>query len=138
MSDTHGSSQDWGDKTEWQDPQGSQQPPPYGYQQGPAYPPPPQYQTPQPPWQGAASPAIQNYMVPAVLVTLFCCLPTGIAAIVFASQVSSKRNAGDYNGAVLASKRAKMWTIISVAVGVVLIAIIVIASAASQNTGTTG
>ena len=53
---------------------------------------------PQAPWQGAVAP-IQTYLVPAILVTLFCFLPTGIAAIVYATQVSSKRDAGDYIGA---------------------------------------
>ena len=97
-----------------------------GYQQ-----PAPSYQ--QPPWQGATAQPIQTYLVPAILVTLFCFLPTGIAAIVYATQVSSKRGAGDYIGAARASKQARMWTIVSVAVGVVFIAIVVIAAAASSG-----
>ncbi|MGE5291383.1 MAG: CD225/dispanin family protein [Micromonosporaceae bacterium] len=137
---------DWGDATEWQQQQpssgqppygaGYQQPPgsaqpPYGAYQQPPPAPPPQY--PQPPWQGATAPAIQTYMLPAILVTLFCFLPTGIAAIIFASQVSSKRNAGDYNGAVHASKQARLWTIVSLVAGIVVIGIVVIASAASNS-----
>jgi Interferon-induced transmembrane protein len=51
------------------------------------------------------APPIQTYLVPAILVTLFCFFPTGIAAIVFAAQVSSKRDAGDYIGAARASKQ---------------------------------
>jgi len=76
---------------------------------------------------------IQTYLVPAILVTLFCFLPTGIAAIVYATQVSSKRDRGDYIGAARASKQARMWTIISLAVGVAVIAIVVIAAAASSG-----
>ena len=72
-------------------------------------------------------------MLPAILVTLFCFLPTGIAAIVFASQVSSKRNVGDYNGALHASKQARLWTIVSLVVGIIVIAIVVIASVASNS-----
>lgn len=82
---------------------------------------------PPPPGRGTTSPyaatssaAVPNYLVWAILVTLFCFLPTGIVAIVFASQVSSKLAAGDVTGAMEASRKAKMWTIISVVVGVVL------------------
>jgi hypothetical protein len=76
---------------------------------------------------------IQTYLVPAILVTLFCFLPTGIAAIVYATQVSKKRDAGDYIGAAQASKQARMWTIVSLAVGVVVFAIFVIAAVASSG-----
>jgi hypothetical protein len=73
-------------------------------------------------------PRIQNYLVPAILATLLCFLPTGIAAIVFASQVNSKLSAGDYAGAKKASDNAKLWTIVSVVVGLVLV-VLVVASA---------
>ena len=53
--------------------------------------------------------AISNYLVPAILVTLFCCLPFGIVSIVYAAQVNSKEQAGDYQGALQASRLAKRW-----------------------------
>ena len=43
---------------------------------------------------------VPNYLVPAILVTIFCCLPVGIAAIIQAAQVNGKLQAGDYEGAV--------------------------------------
>jgi hypothetical protein len=63
---------------------------------------------------------IPNYLVQAILVTLCCCLPGGIAAIVYASQVSSKQAAGDIAGAQDSSQKAKMWCWISLGVGLVL------------------
>ena len=39
---------------------------------------------------------IPNYLVQAILTTLFCCLPFGIVAIVYAAQVNTKIEAGDY------------------------------------------
>ena len=33
---------------------------------------------------------IPNYRIPSILVTIFCCLPLGIAAIIFAAQVDGK------------------------------------------------
>lgn len=74
--------------------------------------------TPPPPPVSSAT-AVPNYLVPAILVTLFCCLPGGIVSIVYASQVNGKIAAGDIAGAQAASKNAKMWTMISAGVGVV-------------------
>lgn len=63
---------------------------------------------------------VPNYLVPAILTTLFCCLPFGIVAIVYAAQVNSKLEAGDYNGALQASANAKRWSWISFATGLVI------------------
>ena len=63
---------------------------------------------------------VPNYLVFAILATVFCCLPTGIAAIVYAAQVNGKLQVGDYAGAELASKNAKMWCLISLGVGLVV------------------
>ncbi len=64
-----------------------------------------------------------NYLVFAILTTLFCGKIFGIVAIVFAAQVNSKWNAGDVEGAVSASKNAKLWSWISFAVGIAWAAI---------------
>jgi hypothetical protein len=63
----------------------------------------------------------KNWLVESILVTLFCCLPFGIAGIVFASQVNSKYASGDYAGAVEASKNAGKWTKIGFWIGIVVI-----------------
>jgi uncharacterized membrane protein YvbJ len=60
---------------------------------------------------------VPNYLVFAILATVLCCLPTGIAAIVYAAQVNSKLQAGDLAGAQAASKNAKMWCWVSFGVG---------------------
>jgi hypothetical protein len=67
-----------------------------------------------------------NHLVPAILTTLFCCLPLGIVSIVFASQVNSKFAMGDYQGAVAASESAKKWWIASLASGVVVIVLYIV------------
>ena len=53
--------------------------------------------------------AIPNYLVQSILVTIFCCVPLGIPAIIFASQVNGKIAAGDIQGATESSRKAKMW-----------------------------
>ena len=60
---------------------------------------------------------VPNYLVFAILTTVFCCLPTGIPAIVYAAQVNGKLQAGDLAGAQAASSNAKMWCWISFGLG---------------------
>lgn len=71
----------------------------------------------------SAPAAIPNYLVQSILVTLCCCLPAGIVAIVFSAQVNTKLAAGDVAGAQDSSKKAKLWAWIGVGGGV-LVAIV--------------
>jgi len=54
-----------------------------------------------------------NYLVWAIVTTVLCCLPFGIVSIVYAAQVNSKWQMGDFEGAKLSSKNAKLWAWIS-------------------------
>jgi hypothetical protein len=92
------------------------------------------------PGQGMAAPypmtstaQVPNYLVWAILVTLLCFLPTGIVAIVYASQVGTKLATGDVTGARESSNKAKMWSIISAVIGIVIGALL-FAGAASTTT----
>ena len=60
---------------------------------------------------------VPNYLVQAILVTIFCCLPAGIVAIVFAAQVNGKVASGDYAEAQRLSNNAKIWCWVSFGVG---------------------
>ncbi len=67
-------------------------------------------QSPTEPQQGQApAPEIPTRLAPAILVTLFCCQPFGIVAIVYAVLTSSKVAAGDIHGAMECSDMAKFW-----------------------------
>ena len=50
-----------------------------------------------------------TYLVEAILVTLFCCLPFGVVAIAFAAQVNGHLAARNYRAAVSASNSARTW-----------------------------
>jgi hypothetical protein len=52
---------------------------------------------------------IANYMLPAVLVAVFCCLPIGIIALVYAAEVNKAIALGDQERAIDASIKAKKW-----------------------------
>lgn len=53
----------------------------------------------------------------AILVTICCCQPCGIVAIVYASQVSSMLNGGNIAGAQRASKNALIWALVGLVFG---------------------
>ncbi|MDE6246975.1 MAG: phosphoribosylglycinamide formyltransferase [Muribaculaceae bacterium] len=59
-----------------------------------------------------------TYLVWSVIMTVLCCLPAGIVAIIFSTQVSSKYYAGDIEGAKKASDRAQIWIIVAFVIGV--------------------
>jgi hypothetical protein len=75
-----------------------------------------QWNTPSP----GATGTVPNYLIPAIL-SLFCCWPLAIVAIIFAAQVNGKVAAGDMAGAMDSSKKAKMFSFISIGIGLVLI-----------------
>lgn len=84
--------------------------PNYGYQQ-------PQGQRPIKP---------DNYLVWAILCTLFCCLPFGIVSIVYSSKVDGLYNAGDFAGAQKAADDAKKWATWGAIIGGVMTVIVII------------
>ena len=61
---------------------------------------------------------IPNHLAPAILSTLFCCIPLGVISIVYAAQVNEKLKREDYEGAISASDNAKKWAYIAFFAGV--------------------
>ncbi len=58
-----------------------------------------------------------TYLWQSIVVTLLCCLPFGIAGIVYANKVSDLYIMGRLEEAQNASRKAKTWTIVSLCVG---------------------
>jgi uncharacterized membrane protein YvbJ len=83
-----------------------------------------------------------NFLVAAILTTICCCPILGIVGIVYAAQVDSKWNAGDYAGAVQYAKNAKTWTLIGLGIGalwvIAQIVFVVIGGVAGANPGPGG
>ncbi len=106
---------------------------------GPGQPPPMyqaqtyQAQTYQP---GMSSPP-DNQLVPAILTTLFCCLPFGIVSIVKAAQVNSQWNSGQYDAARQSAADAKKWWRVSAIVGVVVVVLYFLFAVVLGTTTTT-
>lgn len=62
-----------------------------------------------------------NYLILAIVTTFLCCNVTGVVSIIYAARVNAKWEGGDYNGAVSDSKNAKLWGLIGLIGGFVLI-----------------
>ena len=69
-----------------------------------------------PPASGAPA-SVPNYLVLAII-TLFCCLPLGIVAVVFAARVNGQVQAGDTAGALASSRKAKLFSFIGLGLGI--------------------
>ncbi len=67
--------------------------------------------------------SVPDYLVWSILVTVFCCVPFGIVAIVKSAEANSKRDLGDYDGAMRAAQSARMWTFLSL--GILLAPIVI-------------
>ncbi len=65
----------------------------------------------------------KTWLVESILVTVLCCLPFGVAAIINAAKVDSRYAVGDYVGAKKSSDEAKKWTIIGLISGLVFMII---------------
>ncbi len=78
------------------------------------------------PYNNAMRPKIPNYLWQSIVVTLLCCLPFGIVAIIFAAKVDGLVAAGDYAGAEAASKSARLWVNLSAGSVLILIVIVIV------------
>ena len=69
-----------------------------------------------PPASGGGSGTVPNYMVPAII-SIFCCWPLAIPAIIFATRVNSSVAAGNMAGAQEASAQAKKFMKLAFIIG---------------------
>jgi hypothetical protein len=78
---------------------------------------------------------VPNYLVQSILLTLFCCLPFGIVAIVYSSQANGKATAGDYTGAMAAARSAKTWCWAAFGTGLGIVAVTVLLAVIGSLSG---
>lgn len=76
---------------------------------------------------------VKNYMVYAILCTVFLFLPTGVPAVYFAAKVNPAQRAGNVAGALEASRKAKLFCQISLLVGAVLWPILIMTIVAASG-----
>ena len=90
-----------------------------------------------PPPSSGAPASVPNYLVPSII-SLFCCLPLGIVAVIFAARVNGQVQAGDTAGALESSRKAKMFSYIGLILGLIWIAIWVVMTVLGVGIGALG
>ena len=81
-----------------------------------------QYHNPQPLSPGT----VPTYLAWSIIALLLCFWPTGVVAVVYASQVNGKLAVGDYEGALDSSHRARLWCRISLGVQLACLALVLV------------
>jgi hypothetical protein len=66
---------------------------------------------------------IDSHLAEAILVTVFCCPPFGLFAIIDAAQARDMLRRGDFQNAARASDSAKFWVKVSFWLGFVVLVI---------------
>ncbi len=67
----------------------------------------------------------RTYLIPSILVLLLTIFPISLVPIIYSTQVAGKYDRGDYEGAELASSRAKLWCQINAGIAAVVWLIVV-------------
>lgn len=78
-------------------------------------------------------PMPNTYLPWAIVVTICCCLVTGIIALIYSSRVTSQYNQGDYAGAESSSSTALTWIWVSVVAGLIMTPLGILLQLASIN-----
>jgi Interferon-induced transmembrane protein len=111
--------------------QAQQAPPAAGYPQQPGYqqqPQPGYQQQPQPGYQQqpgygpgrVRAPAQPSAYWPLSIISFICFFLVGLVAIYFSAQVGTRWRAGNVQGAEKASRMALIWSIVGIAIGLVV------------------
>ena len=80
--------------------------------------------TPPPAGGGGAAPVPNNLVI--AIISIFCCWPLGIPAIIFATKVNKQVAEGDMAGAEDSAKKAKMFAMIGIGLWLLVVVIYVI------------
>ena len=75
---------------------------------------------------GSEGEDIPDYLVRAVLETLFCCLPSGLIAIVYAVGANSAKSNGNYALARRRARSAERWLICGFILGLVFFMLLIL------------
>jgi DNA-directed RNA polymerase subunit RPC12/RpoP len=76
---------------------------------------------------------VSSHLAEAILVTIFCCLPFGVVAIIYAAQVSGHLTSGNHAAAVRSSESAKTWCWVSFLCGIGVVVLTIFASIAGGS-----
>jgi hypothetical protein len=72
---------------------------------------------------GTRAEPTKTYLAQSIIVTVLCCIPAGVPAIVYSSLAMTRNSEGRYDEAHAYSRKASMWGWIAFGVGLALQAV---------------
>lgn len=75
---------------------------------------------------------VPDYLVPSILIMIFCSQIFGLIAIIYSVTANSKNASGDYRGALDDAKTAKTLCTVGVVINIILIPLVVLVFLASH------
>jgi hypothetical protein len=78
-------------------------------------------------------PQVPNYLAPAIVASVFCCLPVGVTSLAFAMQATSKAAAGEIEKAVAKARLARTFLITAIVLGLAAYLIFIVVMIPSPN-----
>ena len=75
--------------------------------------------TPPAPAASAEAP-VRDWLIPSILAIIFCAWPLAIPGLIFAIRANGAKKRGDMAAAAQQAKKARLWVILSVVLGVVV------------------
>lgn len=72
------------------------------------------------------APKVPDYLIPAIIELICCCMPLGIVSLYYAIQAREKKAVGNYAAALTAAQTAKTFFWIGLVAGFVFIVIYII------------
>jgi len=64
--------------------------------------------------------SINSWLIPAIITNACCCMPLGIISVYFAAKANTYTEKGDFLNAKASADKAKLWSIIGIALGLVI------------------
>ena len=77
-------------------------------------------------------PQLNTWLIPAILVTVLCCMPFGLVSVIFATKANNALNTGNYQQAQIDSERAKIWFFVALVLGFISTVLYVLATIAAE------
>lgn len=84
-------------------------------------------------WKPSPPRQVPNYLAPAIVSSVFCCLPVGVIAIILSIQANNKAETGDIEAGIAKAKVAKILVLSAIVLGLLAFVMFIFAAALNSS-----